>query len=273
MRACQPPSWYRHPVSPVRFPPANKGKPPQTGSPAGLACVSWGIVGRTPNLPAARLLPEWRSPEPNDRFGLVALDFNLTPERVISAYQHGIFPWPDGDQRFPIPWVCPPRRAVLEFDALHLPRSLRKSQRRLAQLRFTIDRAFEQVVRACAAAPRPGQRGTWITPPMVATYVQVHRRGHAHSIEAWDGDALVAGMYGVTSGGVFAGESMFHRLDDASKLCLLHLVSHLQARGATWIDIQQLTPHLAALGAREISRREFLQRLAAEQRLSRTLFP
>ncbi len=108
---------------------------------------------------------------------------------------------------------------------------------------------------------------------MVATYLAVHRQGHAHSIEAWDGDALVGGMYGVTSGGVFAGESMFHRIDDVSKLCLLQLVAHLRSRGSTWLDIQQLTPHLAALGAREISRVDFLARLAAEQRQPRSLFP
>lgn len=216
---------------------------------------------------------EWPRPHPNDAFGIVALDFNLTPARVISAYRHGIFPWPDGNPRHPIPWVCPPRRAILEFAALHLPRSLRKSQRRLAHLTFTFDRAFADVVRACAAAPRPGQSGTWITPPMIATYTEVHRLGHAHSVEAWDGATLVAGMYGVTSGGVFAGESMFHRIDDGSKLCLLKLVAHLASRGATWIDIQQLTPHLAALGAREVSRASFLTRLATAQREPRTLFP
>jgi leucyl/phenylalanyl-tRNA--protein transferase len=217
--------------------------------------------------------PAWPRPDPSDAFGLVALDFNLTAERVISAYRHGIFPWPDGHALHPIPWVCPPRRAILEFDSLHLPRSLRKAQRKLAGLTFTFDRAFAAVIHACAAAPRPDQPGTWITPPMIATYTEVHRLGHAHSIEAWDGPTLVAGMYGVTSGGVFAGESMFHRIDDGSKLCLLHLVAHLAARGSTWLDIQQLTPHLAALGAREVSRANFLARLAAAQRQPRDLFP
>lgn len=215
----------------------------------------------------------WPPPHPSDEFGLVALDFNLTAERVISAYRHGIFPWPDSNPHLPIPWVCPPERAILEFDALHLPRSLKKAQRRHADLRFTLDQAFPEVIRACADAARPGQRGTWITPVMVATYLAVHRQGHAHSVEAWDGDRLVAGIYGVTAGGVFAGESMFHRVDDGSKLCLLHLISHLQERGATWLDIQQLTPHLAALGAREVSRPEFLVRLRAAQRRRLRLFP
>ena len=217
--------------------------------------------------------PEWPSPDPADDLGLVALDFNLTPERIISAYRQGIFPWPDGGTLHPIPWVCPPRRAILEFDALHVPRNLRKSQRTLARLHFTIDRAFEEVIRACAAAPRPGQGGTWIIPAMVAAYLEVHRRGHAHSVEAWDGDTLVGGLYGVSAAGVFTGESMFHQIDNASKLCVLHLIEHLRARGSTWIDIQQLTPHFARLGAREISRAEFLKKLAAERSVARVLFP
>lgn len=215
----------------------------------------------------------WPAPAPDDEIGLVALDYNLTPERIISAYRHGVFPWPDSTPFSPIPWVCPPRRAVLEFSALHVPKNLRRARRALARLRFTHDHAFERVIRACAAAPRRGQGGTWITPAMIAAYIEVHRRGHAHSVEAWDGAELVGGLYGVTAGGVFTGESMFHRVDDASKLCVLHLIEHLQSRGATWLDIQQLTPHFALLGAREIPRAEFLARLAAEQRAERPLFP
>jgi leucyl/phenylalanyl-tRNA--protein transferase len=215
----------------------------------------------------------WPAPHPADELGLVALDFNLTPSRLISAYRHGIFPWPDGNPLHPIPWVCPPRRAILDFDDLHVPKNLRRAQRALARLRFTHDRAFEAVIRACAAAPRPGQAGTWITPAMIATYVAVHRTGHAHSVEAWDGDKLVGGLYGVTAGGVFTGESMFHLVDDVSKLCVLHLVEHLRARGSSWLDIQQLTPHFARLGAREIPRDSFLARLTAERTAARKLFP
>jgi leucyl/phenylalanyl-tRNA--protein transferase len=214
----------------------------------------------------------WRAPDPGDEIGLVALDYHLTPERLISAYRHGIFPWPDSGIFSPIPWVCPPRRAILEFDALHIPKNLRKAQRNLGSRRFTLDQAFPQVIGACAAAPRPGQSGTWITPAMINAYTELHRLGHAHSVELWDGDELVGGLYGVTSGGVFTGESMFHRITDASKLCVLHLIEHLRSRGSTWLDIQQLTPHFALLGAREISRAEFLRRLATEQRLKRELF-
>ncbi|MSU65920.1 MAG: leucyl/phenylalanyl-tRNA--protein transferase [Opitutus sp.] len=215
----------------------------------------------------------WPIPDPADKFGLVALDADLSPDRLVSAYRHGIFPWPDSERARVIPWVSPPRRAVLEFSALHVPRNLRRSQRALAMLRFTTDTAFEAVIRACRAAPRPGQRGTWITPAMIEAYVELSRRGHAHSIEAWDGETLVGGLYGVTAGGVFTGESMFHRITNVSKLCVLHLIAHLQTHGATWIDIQQLTPHFALLGAREITRTQFLERLATEQRTARTLFP
>ena len=215
---------------------------------------------------------EWLSPDPADDLGLVALDYNLSPERIISAYRHGIFPWPDSNPFSPIPWVCPPHRAILEFDELHIPKNLRKAQRALARVTFTIDRAFEDVIRACAAASRPGQRGTWITPAMINTYIDVHRLGHAHSVEAWDGEALIGGLYGITAGGVFTGESMFHRVDYASKLCVLHLIAHLRTRGSTWIDIQQLTPHFAMLGARAIEREEFLRKLAVERRKGRVLF-
>ena len=215
----------------------------------------------------------WSPPRSKDELGLVALDRELSPERLVSAYQHGVFPWPDSARPQLIPWVCPRRRAILEFSALHVSRNLRRSHRMLAAIRFTIDAAFEAVIQACAQAPRSGQAGTWITADMVAAYTELHRRGHAHSVEAWDGDQLVGGLYGVTAGGVFAGESMFHCRPDVSKLCVLRLVAHLGSRGATWIDIQQLTPHFARLGAREISRGEFLEKLATEQQARRVLFP
>jgi leucyl/phenylalanyl-tRNA---protein transferase len=213
----------------------------------------------------------WLPPDPADPLGLVALDRHLTVDRLISAYRRGIFPWPDSALPGAIPWVCPARRAILEFDALHLPKSLRRV-RAASALRFTIDRAFADVIHACAAMPRPSQSGTWITPAMVNAYTELHRRGHAHSVEAWDGHQLVGGLYGVTAGDIFTGESMFHRVNDASKLCVLHLIGHLKDRGATWIDIQQLTPHFAALGAREIPRAEVLGRLTVAQRASLALF-
>src|SRR5581483_12035933 len=125
----------------------------------------------------------WASPDPADELGLVALDYRLSADRLISAYRHGIFPWPDGTPFNPIPWVCPPRRAILEFNALHVPKNLRRAERSFARLRYTIDQAFELVIHACAAVPRRGQDGTWITPTMIGAYTELHRRGYAHSIE------------------------------------------------------------------------------------------
>lgn len=195
--------------------------------------------------------------------GLVALGVPVTIANLRAAYPRGIFPWPF-DARAPIPWVCPPRRAVLEFDRLSVPKTLRQARRR-STFTYSIDRAFERVIGECTIAKRPGQDGTWIIPAMHTAYIALHREGGAHSVEVWDGDALVGGLYGVNSGGVFTGESMFHRADNASKLALLHLVDHLAARDARWIDIQQLTPHMAVLGARELSRDEFLLKLRGEQ--------
>ncbi len=205
-----------------------------------------------------------------DDDGLVALGVPVTPANLRVAYAQGIFPWPFS-ARHPVPWVSPGERAVLEFERLHVPKTLRQARRR-STWTFTIDRDFPLVMAACAAARRPGQRGTWITPAMRAGYAALHREGGAHSVEVWEGERLVGGLYGVDAGGLFTGESMFHHEADASKLALLHLLDHLAARGATWIDIQQLTPHFAVLGARVIPRAEFLSRLAQERAAGRALF-
>jgi leucyl/phenylalanyl-tRNA--protein transferase len=194
----------------------------------------------------------------------------LAPENLLAAYAEGVFPWPNS-LHGPIPWACPDPRAILEFDRLHVPRSLRQ-ERAKTKLRFSIDEAFPAVIAACARAYRPGQRSTWIIPAMERAYVKLHELGRAHSCEAWEGDTLVGGVYGVDAGGAFAGESMFHDVPNASKLALLHLIEHLRARGALWLDIQQLTPHLKALGAREIPRAEFLRLLAAARRRGAKLF-
>jgi leucyl/phenylalanyl-tRNA--protein transferase len=160
----------------------------------------------------------------------------------------------------PLLWFSPPERGVLLFEDLHLSRSLRRVQRH-AKFQFTLDRAFGQVIRACADKPRPGQDGTWITPGIVMAYVRLHRLGVAHSVEAWDGDRLVAGLYGVEIDGAFAAESMFYLEPNASKLTLVFLVEHLRRQGLDWLDIQVLTPHMERLGARAIPRESFLSRL------------
>lgn len=159
-----------------------------------------------------------------------------------------------------VPWFCPPERAIIEFAELHIPKSLAKVRKR-TNFTFTIDEAFNDVIYACARIKRQGQRGTWITQDIYKSYNELHRLGVAHSIEVWENEILVGGLYGVDAGGVFCGESMFHLRSDASKLAFLHLVEHLQSRGSTWLDTQVMTPHFRILGAKEIPRDDFLRKL------------
>jgi len=204
-----------------------------------------------------------------DDQGLLALGGDLHVDSLRLAYRNGIFPWPMPG--LPLAWFSPPERAVLFLDELHVPRSLARERRRSA-LRFTVDQAFERVIEACSRVPRPGQEGTWITRPMLRAYVELHRQGDAHSVEAWRGDELVGGIYGVESQGVFAAESMFYLEPYASKLALLELIDRLRAGGATFLDIQMMTPHMEKLGARVISREQFLQILTETHRQDRRIF-
>jgi leucyl/phenylalanyl-tRNA--protein transferase len=200
---------------------------------------------------------------------IVAMGEDLRVETLRDAYRKGIFPWPHDE--LPLPWFSPRRRAVIFLDELHVGRSLRKRQQR-STLTFTVDRDFRSVIRACATAARPDQEGTWIAPNIITAYTRLHDAGDAHSVEAWEGDTLVGGLYGVDAGGVFAGESMFHLRADASKLALLFLIEQLRVRGATLLDCQVLTPHMQALGAREIPRARFLDALAEAQAKGIALF-
>jgi leucyl/phenylalanyl-tRNA---protein transferase len=208
--------------------------------------------------------PRTASPE-----GIVAIGGDLEPASVIAAYRQGIFPWPV--DKLPLLWFSPAERGVLEFRALHVPRSLARA-RKTSQLRFSIDEAFGRVIRSCADTPRPGQQGTWITPGIVSAYLRLHRMGIAHSVEAWRGDELCGGLYGVDVDGAFAAESMFYHVPYASKLSVLYLVEHLRDRGLDWIDIQTLTPHMVRLGAKAMPREEFLSRLQATRRRGLRLF-
>jgi len=214
--------------------------------------------------------PSRRFPDPRYARGdVVAVGGDLRVDTLREAYRKGIFPWPHDS--LPLPWFSPRRRTVIIFDELQINRSLRKAQKR-APYRFTIDHAFADVIRACAESERPEQEGTWIEPEIVDAYIRFHEAGDAHSVEAWDGDALVGGLYGVDSGGVFTGESMFHRASDASKLALLFFIEHLRSRGCAWLDCQVMTPHMEVLGAREIARSRFLDMLAAAQSRGLRLF-
>ena len=211
-----------------------------------------------------------RFPDPRVARGdIVAVGDDLRVDTLRDAYRHGIFPWPH--ESLPLPWFSPRRRAVLFFVELHTGRSTRKAAERWPY-RFTIDQAFPSVIAECAAAPRPGQDGTWIEPVIVKAYTALHEAGDAHSVEAWEGSELVGGLYGVDSGGVFTGESMFHKRPNASKLALLFLIDHLRSRGTSWLDCQVMTPHMQALGARLIARSKFLDLLATAQASGRRIF-
>ncbi|MDO9321743.1 MAG: leucyl/phenylalanyl-tRNA--protein transferase [Pseudomonas sp.] len=188
--------------------------------------------------------------EPN---GLLAAGGDLSPERLVQAYRHGCFPWFQDGQ--PILWWSPDPRTVLLPSELHVSRSLSKC---LRQQRFsvTFDHAFDRVIEACAA-PRDYADGTWITTPMQAAYIELHRQGFAHSVEVWLGDELVGGLYGLAMGRLFFGESMFSRTDNASKVGFATLVKHLERWGFVLIDCQMPTEHLHSLGAHAISRQAF----------------
>jgi len=202
----------------------------------------------TPFPPADRAL---REPD-----GLLAIGGDLSPARLLDAYRHGIFPWFNEDD--PILWWSPDPRLVLLPQEFKISRSLRKT---LSRKNFEVrtDSAFEQVMRACAA-PRKTQHGTWIHEEMIASYSALHRMGYAHSIETWMDDELVGGLYGIAIGRMFYGESMFSRRSDASKIALAHLAAQLSRWNFGLIDCQMNTPHLASLGAREIPRKEFINR-------------
>ena len=206
-------------------------------------------LGRHPDAPFPPV--EYALDEPN---GLLALGGDLSVTRLLNAYRHGIFPWYSAGQ--PILWWSPDPRLVLYPDEIRVSRSLRKRLRqRPFEIRF--DTAFAEVLAGCAA-PRPGEAGTWLLPEMQAAYLELHRAGWAHSVEAWQGDRLVGGLYGVALGGVFFGESMFARENDASKIALVHLTVRLQGLGYRLIDCQVHTDHLVRMGAREIPRSDFL---------------
>jgi leucyl/phenylalanyl-tRNA--protein transferase len=216
----------------------------------------------------------WLSPlDPPDRFpaveqaledppGLLAAGGDLSPERLLAAYARGIFPWYSPGQ--PVLWWTPDPREVLFPGEFRMARSLARTLRRGA-LTTTLDRDFAAVIAACAG-PRRGLPGTWITAEMRSAYLRLHELGHAHSIETWEGGELVGGLYGVRSGSVFCGESMFSRRTDASKVALARLVQESAALGIALIDCQLTSKHLRSLGSRAITRTEFLARLQASLR-------
>jgi leucyl/phenylalanyl-tRNA--protein transferase len=198
-----------------------------------------------------------------DETGLVAIGGDLEPVTLVHAYRSGVFPWfGEGD---PVLWWSPDPRAIFELDGLRVSRRLARTLRS-EKFHLTIDRAFSKVIRGCA--DRDG--GTWITRAMIAAYERLHRLGVAHSVETWQGDELVGGIYGVALGGYFSGESMFSRVSDASKVALIFLARHLESHGFVLFDTQVLTAHTTRMGAIELPRREYLHRLRAALRVRTT---
>jgi len=188
--------------------------------------------------------------------GLVAVGADLSAARLLLAYRNGMFPWTED----PVTWWSPDPRAIFELDHFHTSESLARVIRK-GVFEITTDRAFRQVIEGCAK-PAPGRGSTWISPEFVEAYTALHDLGHAHSVECWQNGHLAGGIYGVSIGGFFAGESMFHRANNASKVALSHLHRHLHERGFRLFDIQLLTPITRQLGAVTITRERYLERLA-----------
>ena len=193
-----------------------------------------------------------------DPNGIIAVGGDLSPERLILAYESGIFPW--FSERDPIIWWSPDPRCVLFPQNLKVSKSMRQVMRK-DKFSITYDHVFRDVIAACRKAPRPGQNGTWITPDMLEAYDVLHRKGYAHSVEVWENQELVGGLHGVSLGKCFFGESMFARVSNASKVGFITLVRDLIEKGFELIDCQVYTEHLVSLGAEEISRRDFLKKL------------
>ncbi len=190
--------------------------------------------------------------------GILAVGGDLRPQRLLLAYRSGIFPW--YSEGYPILWHSPDPRLVLTPSRIYVGRTLRKIMRK-RPYQIRMDTAFADVIRACAETPRPDQEGTWITDEMMEAYLALHQMGYAHSIEAWDGDALVGGLYGVSLGAAFFGESMFAHAANASKIAFVAAVTQLRAWGIELIDCQVYTDYLASFGAEEWPREVFLQAL------------
>ena len=201
--------------------------------------------------------------ETADEFGVLCWGGEISPATLTAAYHQGIFPWPH--RGMPTLWFAPPQRALLWCDELHVGSRLRRSLRK-ANYEIRFDTAFDAVIEACAQ-PRwvegVWERGSWINNSIKRAYKQLHRQGRAHSVEAWQNGELVGGLYGVSWGGYFAGESMFHRRDGASKAALIALIERLRERDVSWLDCEVMTPHFEAMGAREVRRAQFMSLLEA----------
>lgn len=207
---------------------------------------------------------QFPNPRNSTEEGLVAVGGNLEVETLEAAYSSGIFPWPQ--EGMPMLWFSPDPRGVIDFLDFHVPESLKKHDRKNPNWRYTINQAFEQVIEECSEQKRPGQQGTWIYPEMIQAYKKFFAAGRVLSLECWDQDELIGGIYGVmtmTKSGhmLFSGESMFYKKANASKMCLWKMVEHLKSQGHQWMDIQMVTEVSSAMGGKLIPREEFLKRI------------
>jgi len=205
-----------------------------------------------------------RFPDPRDAGadGLVAVGGDLETSTLLEAYSHGIFPWPHDD--YPLLWFSPDPRGVLDFEEFHVPRSLKKWAAKHSHWNYTVNKSTAEVIKACQGQKRPGQDGTWITNEIVDAYCRFAGEGYVKSLECWDDEELIGGIYGVQLNQRFSGESMFYRKPNASKMCVWRLVEHLQGQGQTWMDIQMVTPVTASFGGKYIPREEFLSRIETD---------
>lgn len=194
-----------------------------------------------------------------DENGLLALGGDLDVATLVLAYRSGIFPWPISEE-FPLAWFSPDPRGLIDFNDISINKRLSRYVKS-NPYKFTCNKAFKEVIQGCSTIPRNHQSGTWITDEVIEGYCKLFEREYAYSIEAWDGEKLVAGIYGVCITGIMSGESMFHSESNASKLCLLALLSLLKKAGLSWLDTQMVTPVVGSLGGKEVSRKEFLSRL------------
>ena len=195
--------------------------------------------------------------------GLVGVGGDLEVSTLLEAYSKGIFPWPQ--EGYPMLWFCPEKRGILKFDHFKIPKSLKKKIKNYQNIRYTKNKNFIAVIKACAEQKRVNQQGTWINDKIIKAYIKFHQAGYAHSWEVWENADLVGGGYGVFCKGVFSGESLFHRKTDMSKLALIQMVEDLKSEGLKWMDTQMVTPLLKSFGAEEIPKQQYLKILSMTQ--------
>ncbi len=207
-------------------------------------------------------------PHPNtaNEDGIVAVGGDLKVPTLLSAYSHGIFPWPH--EGYPLLWFSPWERGILEFKDFHCSRSLKKFTKKVSHWQFTMNNSFQEVIKNCAHVSRKEAQGTWINNEMLSSYTDFHKAGFAHSFEVWENEMLIGGIYGVFVKNVFSAESMFYKQDNASKWAFVKMIDHLKKSGLQWIDLQMVTPISESFGAKLISQSEFLQKLSESHKLS-----